>query len=133
MSKRVGVENFVPEMRKLLNEYGIEAKEILNEAVPEAADICVKMIRKNSKRSKKTGKHYANDWTKKAQVYRGVGTSYVVYNKDHYRVAHLLENGHRVMNKYGTYGSTVGDSVIHDATDYAEEWLYDEVSKKLGG
>lgn len=130
MSKLVGVENFVPEMRKLLNEYGIEAREILNEAVPEAADICVKMIRQNSKRA--TGK-YARGWRKTEQFYRGMGTSYVVHNKDRYRVAHLLENGHRVMNKYGTYGSTVGDGVIADATEYAEEWLYDEVSKKLGG
>lgn len=130
MSKMVGVENFVPEMRKLLKEYGIEAREILNEAVPEAADICVKMIRSNSKKA--TGK-YARDWAKKEQYYRGIGTSYVVYNKKRYRVAHLLEHGHRVMNKYGTYGSTVGDNVIADAQDYAEEWLYDEVSKKLGG
>lgn len=130
MSKAVGVENFTKEMRKLLKEYGIEAREVLNEAVPEAADICVKMIRKNSK--KMTGK-YARDWTKKQQAYRGLGTSYVVYNKKRYRVAHLLEHGHRVMNKYGTYGSTEGDNVIAEATDYAEEWLYDEVSKKLGG
>lgn len=130
MSKMVGVENFTSEIRKLLHEYGIEAREVLNEAVPEAADICVKMIRKKSKRA--TGK-YAKGWTKTEQFYRGMGTSYVVHNKDRYRVAHLLENGHRVINKYGTYGSTVGDYVIADATEYAEEWLYDEVSKKLGG
>ena len=130
MTKAVGVENFATEMTKLLNEYGIEAREILNDAVPEAADICVKMIRSNSR--KETGK-YARGWTKKEQYYRGMGTSYVVYNKDRYRVAHLLEHGHKVANKYGTYGTTAGDNVIADAQDYAEEWLYDEVSKQLGG
>lgn len=130
MTKVVGVENFEKQVMELLREYGIEARELLNEAIPEAADICVKMIRSNSKKA--TGK-YARDWAKKEQFYRGMGTSYVVYNKKRYRVAHLLENGHRVMNKYGTYGSTTGDYVIADATEYAEEWLYDEVSKKLGG
>ena len=130
MTKMVGVENFASEITKLLNEYGIEAREILNDAVPEAADICVKMIRSNSKKA--TGK-YARDWAKKEQFYRGMGTSYVVYNKKRYRVAHLLEHGHKVENKYGTYGTTAGDNVIADAQDYAEEWLYDEVSKKLGG
>ena len=58
---------------------------------------------------------------------------YEHYNKKRYRVAHLLEHGHKVENKYGTYGTTAGDNVIADAQDYAEEWLYDEVSKKLGG
>jgi len=130
MTKVVGVENFEKQVRELLREYGIEARELLNEAIPEAADICVKMIRSNSKKA--TG-NYARDWTKKEQFYRGMGTSYVVYNKKRYRVAHLLEHGHRVANKYGAYGTTAGDNVIADAQDYAEEWLYDEVSKKLGG
>lgn len=130
MTKVVGVENFEKQVMELLREYGIEARELLNEAIPEAADICVKMIRSNSKKA--TGK-YAQDWAKKEQFYRGMGTSYVVYNKKRYRVAHLLEHGHKVANKYGTYGTTAGDNVIADAQDYAEEWLYDEVSKKLGG
>ena len=130
MSKTTSSEDFEAEMRKLLRDYGIEAREILNDAVPEAADICVKMIRQDSKKA--TGR-YARGWTKKQKYIRGVGTSYVVYNKDKYRIAHLLENPHEKKNKYGSYGFTEGDHAIAHAQEYAEEWLYDEVSKKLGG
>ena len=130
MSKVVGVEDFTHEMRQLLSEYGVEAREVLNETVPEAADICVKMIRGNSK--KRTGK-YAKGWAKKAQYYRGLGTSYVVYNRDRYRVAHLLENAHVIANKKGRYGRTEGDGVIAFAQDYTEEWLVTETEKRLKG
>lgn len=130
MTKVVGVENFRSEVMQLLDEYGVEARKVLNDTVPEAADICVKMIRNNSK--KRTGK-YARGWAKKAQYYRGLGTSYVVYNKDRYRVAHLLEHAHVIANKKGKYGMTVGDNVIDDAREYTEQWLVMETEKKLGG
>lgn len=130
MSRTAGVENFTAEISALLAEYGIEARTVLNDTVPEAANICVKMIRGNSK--KRTGR-YAKGWTKKQQYYRGMGTSYVVYNKDRYRVAHLLENPHTIRNQAGSYGRTEGDGVIRDAAEYAENWLYDETVKRLEG
>ena len=130
MSKTVGVEDFRMEVMQLLDEYGKDARMVLNDTIPEAADICVKMIRDNSR--KQTGK-YAKGWTKKQQYYRGLGTSYVVYNRDRYRVAHLLERSHRIKNQWNTYGSTVGDNVIRDATDYTEQWLVTETEKRLKG
>lgn len=130
MSKKVGVEDFRMEVMQLLDEYGKDARMVLNDTIPEAADICVKMIRSNSR--KQTGK-YAKGWTKKQQYYRGLGTSYVVYNRDRYRVAHLLERSHRIKNQWNTYGSTVGDNVIRDATDYTEQWLVAETEKRLKG
>lgn len=129
MSKVVGVMDFHSTCKQLLNEYGVEARLALNETVKDAADIAVKMIRNNSK---KDSGRYAKGWTKKAQTVRGIGTSYVVHNKDRYRVAHLLENPHRIANKKGTYGKTTGDHVIADAETYTEEWLMDEVAKRLG-
>ena len=130
MSKTVGVEDFRMEVMQLLDDYGKDARMVLNDTIPEAADICVKMIRGNSR--KQTGK-YAKGWTKKQQYYRGLGTSYVVYNRDRYRVAHLLERSHRIKNQWNTYGSTVGDNVIRDATDYTEQWLTSETEKRLKG
>lgn len=127
-SKKVGAVNFLPTVRKLLSDYGIQARDVLNDTIPEAADTAVKMIRGNSKR--RTGK-YAKGWAKKQQYFRGVGTSYVVYNKTKYRVAHLLENEHKIRNQYGEFGKTVGDGVIKDAEDYAIAYLYDETIKRL--
>lgn len=136
MSKVVGVMNFDRECKKMLDEYGIEARKVLNDALPEAAKIAVRMLKANSKR--RTGK-YKNSWAYKQQYVRGVGTSYVVYNRKHYRLTHLLEKDHKVANQYGSYGTTGegdrkgGDHVILDTENYVDNWLLDEVAKKLGG
>lgn len=129
MSTRVGVMNFHSECQKLLHEYGVQARLELNEALPEAGKIAVKMIRANSKKA--TGR-YAKGWAKMETTVRGIGTSVIVYNKDRYRVAHLLERSHVVRNKYGEYGSTQGDGVIKDAEEYTTAWLLDEVARRLG-
>ena len=130
MTKVVGADGFRDAVKSLLDEYGNDAYKVLAETVESAAKECVKQIKGNSK--KRTGK-YAKGWTKKQQYSRVLGTSYVVYNRDRYRVAHLLEHSHVIANKKGRYGSTVGDNVISDATDYTEEWLVMETEKRLGG
>lgn len=130
-NNRIGVMDFQSTCRRYLTEYGKEARIALNDTLPEAAKIAVKMIRGNSK--KRTGK-YAADWTYRRQYYRGIGSSYVVFNRDHYRVAHLLENSHGFSNQYGRTGKKwVGDHVIKDVETYVESWLEDELIKRLGG
>lgn len=129
MSKKVGVMNFDAECRKALSDFGIEAHETIDELVPDAADIALKMIKSNSK--KRTGA-YAKDWAKKKDRAWGYGTSYIIYNRKHYRVAHLLEKDHVFRGPNGKVtASWHGDGVIEDANDYAESWLYDEVAKRF--
>lgn len=128
MSKLVGVMNFQTECSRLLSQYGKDARIALNDSLPEAAKIAVKMIRGNSK---KASGRYAKGWTSKAETFRGIGTTYVVYNKDRYRVAHLLENSHKIKNKRGEYGKTTGDHVIADAETYTTEWLIQDVEKRI--
>lgn len=129
MTKVVGAVNFSAECRKLLNEYGKETHEIINDVTKEAADIAVKMIRADSK--KRTGA-YAKDWTKKQVKAWGFGTSYTVHNRKHYRVAHLLENSHPFSNQYqSNFASWTGDGVIKFAEEYTAEWMESEVIKRL--
>ena len=128
MAKTVGMVNFSAECRRLLNEYGNDVHEVINDATKDAADIAVKMIRHNSR--KRTGA-YAKDWAKKQVKAWGFGSSYTVYNRKHYRVAHLLENSHSFANQYGKTGSWTGDGVIKEAEDYTTAWMESEVIKKL--
>ena len=130
MSKKIGAIDFSAECRRLLKEYGDEVHETINELVPDAADIAVKMIRRDSK--KRTGA-YAKGWSKKMIRAWGFGVSYSVYNRTKYRVAHLLENPHVIKNKKGTYGTTAGDGVIAFAEEYTDEWIESELLKRLGG
>lgn len=130
MGKKVGALDFSAECRRLLKEYGDDVHQTINELVPDAADIAVKMIRNDSK--KRTGA-YAKGWAKKLTRAWGFGSSYVVYNRTKYRVAHLLEKPHEKKNKFGSYGFTAGDGVIKFAEEYTEEWLETELIKRLEG
>ena len=129
MTKVVGVINFEKELRRLLSEYGVEVRKIANDYVEEASDIAVKMLKEDSK--KRTGE-YASDWAKKEQYYRGLGTTYVVYNRKHYRLTHLLENPRKIKDRNRVeHGRTEGDHVIRDTRDYTESWLLDNIMKGL--
>lgn len=130
MPRKAGTADFSKICKELLDEYGEEVLTDLNESINAAADTAVKQIQEKSK--VRTGKYRAG-WTHRVQTARNGVKSQIVYNADRYRIAHLLENPHRIANKYGSYGSTSGDGVIAEAEEYTENWLYDEVSKKIGG
>jgi len=128
---RVGAMNFEKVARQMLTEYGFEARDVLNDVLPEAAKTATNMIRANSR--ERTGE-YAKGWSYKQQYYRGLGTSYVVYNKTKYRIAHLLENEHKIANKYAeSKKKWKGDGVIYDAQQYTEAYIIQELYNKLGG
>lgn len=70
---------------------------------------------------------YARDWTVSKQ--RG---AYIVHNKDHYRLTHLLNNGHSVKNQYGgPYDFKVGDAHIERAEQRAIERLFKKLSEQI--
>ena len=128
MSKRVSMMNFESECRKLISQYGKDARIALNDSLPEAAKIARQMLKANSRR--KTGR-YAKGWAYKRESVRGIGSTYIIYNKDRYRLTHLLENPHKIKNKKGEYGSTDGDHVIKDTETYVDEWLVQDVERRI--
>lgn len=67
------------------------------EAVDEAAEKCAKGLAKELRGTapKRTGA-YAKDWTSKQTGANARGAkAYTVYNKAHYQLTHLLQNGHK--------------------------------------
>lgn len=52
---------------------------------------------------------YAEGWTYK--LYKASDRA-IVYNKKNYRLTHLLEHGHFIVNKKGGYGWSSGDNHI---------------------
>lgn len=130
MSK--GVLNLGNAVNKLLLEYGDQVFGTVDEVCEEAAKDGMKKIRQNSK--KRTGV-YARDWRVKQSKQGKLGFVWIVYNKDHYRLAHLLENDHDFVTRRGgervKLGTWKGDNVIHDVDEYEQDWLYDETVRRL--
>ena len=66
---------------------------------------------------------YAKGWSAKRMGDMDV----VVHNRTDYQLTHLLENGHVIRNKKGTYGRTHGIKHIKPV----EEWAIDELPRRI--
>ena len=92
-------DDLVIQMRKVLDEYSKELQERVDAAIDMASKDTVKRLKNTSPRD---SGDYAKSWTRKK-----IAGGYVVYNKKHYRLTHLLENGHALANQFGSLGKRV--------------------------
>lgn len=101
MANRISVQK---QIKEILEECGQEVQDVVDETAVKTAKETVKDLKQTSPKSKRAGKHYANNWAMKETKIPGGGINTVVYNKaPTYRLTHLLEKGHVVKNQYGTY------------------------------
>lgn len=79
-----------------LEDFGAEITDLVDEAGEQTAEECARLIRNSSPGF--NGKAYLRDWTSKKQDGKRYMVQHVVYNKNHYRLTHLLEFGHATRN-----------------------------------
>lgn len=108
------------QMKKLLDQVDKEVQKAMDDGMKQVAKEAVTQLRSSSPR--KTGK-YARGWTTKQIDKNGI----VIHNSKHYQLTHLLENGHVIRNKKGTYGRTSGIKHIKPV----EEWASDELPRRI--
>jgi hypothetical protein len=111
-------------MDKILDSYSREVQEATNKAIDSVAKESASKLRDTSPR--KTG-DYAKGWKVKKERGRDGIQTVTVHNKTNYQLTHLLENGHVVRNKKGTYGRT--RPIKHIAP--VEEWAVDELPREI--
>lgn len=112
------------QMDKILDSYSREVQEATNKAIDSVAKESASKLRDTSPR--KTG-DYAKGWKVKKERGRDGIQTVTVHNKTNYQLTHLLENGHVVRNKKGTYGRT--RPIKHIAP--VEEWAVDERPREI--
>lgn len=112
------------QMDKILDSYSREVQEATNKAIDSVAKDAASKLRDTSPR--KTG-DYAKGWKVKKERGRDGLQTVTVHNKTNYQLTHLLENGHVVRNKKGTYGRT--RPIKHIAP--VEEWAVDELPREI--
>ena len=115
-------ESVSVQMKELLDEINLEVKESAKDGIRDISKEAVQKLRNTS--PKKTG-DYAKGWA----VKRESDLDVVVYNRTDWQLTHLLEDGHRVVNKKGEYGRVNG--VKHIAP--VEEWAADALPVKILG
>lgn len=112
------------QMKKLLDQVDKEVQDAMDEGMKQVAKEAVSKLKSSSPR--KTGK-YARGWTTKQIDKNGI----VVHNSKHYQLTHLLENGHVIRNKKGTYGRTAGIKHIKPVEEWASEELPRRIMEKI--
>ena len=113
-------ESVSVQMKELLDEIDKDVKNSAKKNIQQVAKESRQKLRNTS--PVKTGS-YARGW----DVRREGDMDVIVHNKTDYQLTHLLENGHVIRNKKGTYGRT--HPIKHIAP--VEEWAVDELPRRI--
>lgn len=115
----------------------LKEMENYTEEVTAAIETATKKILKESradvsaKSPKRTGA-YSKDWA----VQYIKGKNFIegrVYNRDHYQLTHLLENGHVIKNGTGrTFGRVAAREHIGPVNDRAQQELEEAIKEAIG-
>lgn len=115
-------ESLTVQFKKIMDEYKQDVQDAANRAVDDVSKESVKKLKNTS--PKKSG-DYAKGWTVKKS--RGASISEAIIHNKQYQLTHLLENGHRIVNKKGEWGRVNGIKHIKPV----EEWASDELPKEI--
>lgn len=115
------------DLEKILDQYAEKLDDTTDEIMDKQARETVQEL-KNTSPKRPNGGEYAKSWAVKRDKKKH---SYIVHNKKHYRLTHLLNNGHVIANQYGVYGRTSGDNHIGKAEDHAKAALIKKLEAKL--
>lgn len=108
------------QMKELLDEVNKEVEDSVRKNINSVSREAVQKLKNTS--PTKTG-DYAKGWATKKQG----DMDAVVYNRTMPGLTHLLENGHVVKNKKGTYGR----APAHKHIKPVEEWAIDELPRRI--
>lgn len=89
------------ELVGIMKQYADGVDDAIERGLDSVAKEALRAVRRES--PKRTGE-YRRGWSIDKSRRSG-NISFVVYNKKHYRLTHLLENGHMTRFKSGKYGA----------------------------
>ncbi len=117
MSRRIPIDRLTEEVEKILDEYGENVKENLDEIVKQMSKKGASTLKSESRNTfGGTGK-YAKGWTSTVETGR-LSAQGTIYNKDVPGLPHLLEHGHANRNGGRTPGrvhiATVESAIVSE-------------------
>ena len=122
-------------VEELLNEYGAEVYEVMDDAIKDTTSEAVNdlhAVRDFSPVGNPTGA-YSKSWTSEERITSRYSKISTVYNENHYRLTHLLESGHSKV----LWGRETGERVsayphIAPINDKAQETVIRKVQEGIG-
>nr|DAR15127.1 MAG TPA: putative tail component [Caudoviricetes sp.] len=109
-----------------LAEYASEVTDTVKDAVSQVAKETVSEVKRRSPTD--TGA-YKRSWSRQKSFESAGSVRFTIYNRKHYQLTHLLENGHAKVNG----GRTRAYPHIAPAEEFAERQLEQILKRELGG
>lgn len=135
MARKTAIDKLNAEIADILSEYAEEVEKNVNIITAEIGKKGAQALRSQSRQVFRNGTgEYANGWAvdNSGTSHRVIKGSSVIYNKDHYQLAHLLEHGHVSRNGTGrTFGDVPGREHIAPVEKELVETFQREVVSKL--
>ena len=115
---------------RVLEDYLSDETEVFFDAMSKAGKLAKKDIQNSSAFKDKSG-DYRKGWAIRTKREK-YGINVLIYNKIKPGLTHLLEKGHVTKNGTGrTFRDTPAHSHIAQAREKAEDYLLDELAKRL--
>ena len=111
------------QMAEILDTVSRNVKGVLETDSMRVAKETVQKLKNTSPKGSPHERKYAEGW----KVSKKERADLVVHNATNYQLTHLLEKGHVIRNKKGTYGRT--HPIKH--IEPAEEWAADELPRRI--
>lgn len=128
-------ENLTNTLNDVLQQYSKKVREIYGNCGREITEIAVQKLKQTSPRQNvRGGGKYAKSWAYREE--KGIlgSSTFIIYNKKHYRLTHLLEYGHVIRNgTRRTFGSTRKKPHIKSVEEWVIENLPKTIERELGG
>lgn len=107
-TKKVNVEDFAESLSQILDDFSDHAIDGAKKAAEEAGEYALQSLRSTSPKKKgKGGGKYRRSWNKDTSIDATGRVNVTVYSKKHYRLTHLLENGHEIAYRSKSTGRIV--------------------------
>lgn len=133
---KIPIDKFLDTLDLTLEDYSKGVDTALEKASDMAGKEAEEELHSTSPVRKKNGGDYRRSWTYEEKAIRrgknNFRTEMVVWNPKHYRLTHLLEKSHRIVNKYGQYGKTTPQPHIAPAQKNAEQTFEKVFKEELG-
>lgn len=119
------------QMKNILEDASKEVRRAAAEAGDKTANEAKQMLRNTSPKGSPHRRKYAEGWAVKREKGSAGVPIVTVYNRTNGPLTHLLENGHVVSNKYGTYGRTNGIKHVAPVNDWAQTALPENFEREF--
>lgn len=132
--KKVKPINLDNAISQILAQYGNSVYDVLNESVKEVSDEAAEKLRAvdHFAPGRTPSGDYSGSWTNEPVPVGRFSVKNVVHNEEHYRLTHLLENGHVSRNGTGrTFGRVQAYPHIAPVNEWANSELPRMIERKL--